>query len=162
MSTLVEQKTHILYGVIIVVIASVAYHLISAKPKEIIKTQIETKVVNNDVVKTQTVFVDRVITTKKTNGDIITEVDHSHITDEFIDKTSSKDTISKTEVIKFLSSYSIDVMYPLTLKDITNPILNPLDTQLLLGVRVFDFPVFVTAGTNLHLNQVIVGLRIEL
>lgn len=164
-SILTNNKTHIIYGVLILVLVSICYNFFRQKPKEIIKTLTETKIekqiVNRDVVKTQTVYVDRVIETKKANGDVITETQHVRKDSDTKDKTKIKDSqemvISKTEVIKFLSSYTIDVMYPVTF----DPVFNPLDLQIMGGVRVFSLPVFITFGTNGHLNQFLVGARIE-
>ena len=164
-----EQKTHIIYGVVIVLLASVAYHFLVRKPTEIIKTKvetrIETKVINRDVLKTRIVYIDKVIQTKKTNGDVVTETDHTlseyNVTDKSKSTDTIKDTISQKEVIKFMNNYSVDVMYPITVQNIYSSAFNPLNLQVMGGMRIFDFPLFVTAGSDGHFNKILVGLRLE-
>lgn len=165
--TLVKQKTHIIYGVVILVLCSVGYHFFSKTPSEIIKTKvetkIETKIVNKDVVRTKTVFVDKVKETKKANGDVIVETSHIRSSDDTKDKSTIKDdlksTVTTTEVIKFMKRYSIDVMYPMSISNIAA--FKPLDIQVMVGVRIFSLPVFATIGTDGHFDKIIVGARME-
>ena len=167
--TLLNNKTHIIYVTVIAALLLVSYFLLSRKPKEIIKTEvvtkIETKVVTKDVIKTQKVYVDRIKEIKKSNGDIITETTHSYSDNEIKDNSKSKnytkDVVSKQEVIKFLSNYTLDVMYPMTVKNMYSPVFNPLDLQALVGVRLFGTPFFITAGTDGHFNKILVGARVE-
>jgi len=159
---IVNQKTHIIYVIVLLVVAGVGYNLLSRKPKEIIKTETKIVEVAKDVVKVEKVFVDKIIVTKKRNGDVITETDKSRIEEQTVDKSHSVATVTKTEVVKFMSRYSIDVMYPLGIENILNPSLDPRNIQVMAGVRVFSLPVFVTAGTDGHFNKIILGVRVEM
>jgi len=155
-----NQKTHIIYIILIVICLGVGYNLLSRKPKEIIKTLVETKVVIKEVEKEKKIFVDRVTTIKKINGDVITIKDNSRKEERILAKTSEAVTISKTEVIKFLSSYSVDVMFPINPLQITSAP-NLLDTQVSVGIRLFDLPLFTVVGVDLHFNKVLIGARLE-
>lgn len=168
LSILKAQYHHIIYCLIIIGIASFAYHLFTRPPAEIIKTltkvvtQIQT--VEKVVTKDKIVYVDRTIVTKKADGDVVTETDHEHdITEVHKDVASQATTQAKTtstETEKFLSRYSLEAFLPFpSLSNFGSP--NPLDTQVVVGVRVFDTPIFLEAGSNARLNQAIVGLRIE-
>lgn len=157
---IVNQKTHIIYGILLVVLGSIAFHLFSSKPKEIIKTEIKTKIVYRDVIKEKKVYVDKTTTIKKKNGDVVTIVDNSTSENIVYDKTKSEDTVSKSEVQRFMSSYTIDLMYPIINQSLSiNK--NPLDLQIIGGIRIFSLPVFLTAGSNLQFNQVLIGTRVE-
>lgn len=167
-TTILSQKTHIIYGIIIVLIASVAYHFFKKDPEIITKTltKVQTKIqtVTKVVTKDKIVYVDRTITTHKVNGDTIVEVDHEHsdtATKADIDtKTKTQTTVISKTTESFMKNYSIEAMFPIY-NDSFSFNTNPLDTQISFGVRVFSLPVFAVVGTNFHFNQALVGLRME-
>jgi len=148
-TTLLEQKTHIIYGVIIVLIGSVAYHFFKKDPEIITKTLTKIQTVTQDKV----VYVDRVIITKKKNGDVIREVDHQH------SDTKTKDvaTTTQKEVQSFMKNYSIEFMFPPQI-----PTLSGLyQSQVSVGMRIFSTPLWVVAGINGQFNAPMVGIRWE-
>ena len=171
MSMILANKTHIIYGVLIILIGSIAYHFFKKDPEKItttptkVVTQLQT--VEKVVTKDKVVYVDRVIVTTdhKKNGDVIVtkEVDHQHSDTQLAAKTDSQTHTQSTEqkqvVESFMKNYSVEGLFPV---NPFNPLLpNPLDTQVNFGMRVFDLPVFAVVGTNGHLNQLMVGLRVE-
>jgi len=157
-----NNKTHIIYGVVIALILGAGYTLLSRKPKEVIKTEIITKEVAKNVIVYKDRIINRTIVTKKKDGTEITVTEN--ITDKgtIIDKSKEQTTVTKQEVDKFLSKYTIQALYPISFSDITKPGFNVLDTQIIGGVRVFDLPVLVNIGTNVRFSQVFIGLTIEL
>lgn len=167
-TTIVNQKSHIIYGVIILIVASVAYHFFKKDPEKIVttltKTVTQVQTVDKIVNKDRIVYVDKTITTRKKNGDVIVEVDHANSdtkTDTTVQsKTETQTMVSKTTVQTFMKNYSIEAMFPL---DPLNPaaLPNPLDTQISLGVRIFSLPAFAVIGTDGHFNKVLIGLRVE-
>ncbi len=167
LTTVINQKTHIIYGIVIVLIASVAYHFFKKDPEKIVTTltKVETKIqqVEKIVTKDRIVYKDRTITTHKKNGDVIVEVDHEHsdtkVASNTQSKTQSQTVVQKTVVESFMKNYSIEAMFPISIKDIGYP--NPMDTQVSVGMRVFSLPVFAVVGTTPKLNSVLVGLRLE-
>jgi LPS O-antigen subunit length determinant protein (WzzB/FepE family) len=161
-TTLYNQKTHIIYIAILLGVIGVAYNLLSNKPKEIIKTQVVTKVETKEVKVATNTVTHRVTQTKKLDGEIVTE------TEDIVDKgvTTSKDkenlSITKTEVQKFLSKYTLSAFYPLTTKDILNPVFNPANLQIVGGMRVFSLPILLNVGASVKLDTVLVGVTVEL
>lgn len=157
---LLDQKLHLIYCSIVIICLVIGYNLLNRKPKEIIKTVTITKVVTKEVEKEKLVYTDRITTIKKANGDIVTISDKSHTDMKILAKTSEVDKISKTEVIKFLSKYSIDVLYPINPLQVSL-VPNPLDIQVSVGIRVFDLPLFAIIGIDGHFNKVLMGARLE-
>lgn len=157
-----SNKTHIIYIAILIGVIGAAYTLLSRKPKEIIKTQKVTETVTKVIVQKADVKTHIVTETKKSNGDVVTQTED--IVDNSTTKTQDKEslTITKTEVQKFLSSYTISAMYPLSTKDIANPVFNPLNLQIVGGIRVFSLPIFFNVGANVKLNTVLLGVTLEL
>lgn len=154
-----DQKTHIMYGIIILALAGFTYNLFIRKPAEIIKTITETKVVNKNVVKTQVKYVDRVITKTEKDGTITTTTEHTVTDNTFTDKTKSADMfVSKTTTI-YLSRYSLEVQYPI--KVTTIGVFNPKEVIFTGGYRLFNFPIFVTLGTNIGFDSLLIGVRYE-
>ncbi len=155
-----NQKTHIIYGVALLLVSSVAYHFFKKEPGVITKTltKVETKI--QTVTKDRIVYVDRTIVTKEKNGTVITEVDHEHS-----DTTTHKDTKTVTAVTEktvetFLKNYSIEALYPISY----NSGLGVFDyskVQLTVGTRIFSSPLWIVGGTTGQLNTVLVGLRYE-
>lgn len=171
LTTLLNQKTHIIYAVIIVIIASVGYHFFKKDPVKIVTTvtKVETKVqtVQKIVNKDRIVYVNRTIKTidKKANGEIVTtiETDKGHSDTKTNSNTSSRTqtdtTITAKTVETFMKNYTVDALFPI---NPFNPALpNPLDTQVLLGVRIFDLPAYMVVGTTVRLNTALIGIRLE-
>jgi exopolysaccharide biosynthesis protein len=107
---IVKQKTHIIYGIILLIILGVGYNLLSSKPKEIIKTLTVTKEVVKNVVQTRTQFIDRKIEVKSKDGTDTITTEHIVNDSNTVSKTKLDETISKKEVEKFLSKYSLTVL----------------------------------------------------
>ena len=58
-----------------------------------------------------------------------------------------------------MKNYTVDALFPI---NPFNPALpNPLDTQVLLGVRIFDLPAYMVVGTTVRLNTALIGIRLE-
>lgn len=167
-TTLLNQKTHIIYGVIIILIASVAYHFFKKDPEKIVTTLTkivtQVKTVEQIVTKDKIVYVDRTITTHKKDGDIIVEVDHEH--DAIVTHSDTKSTqkviesVTKQTVTTFMKNYSLEVMFPIYNNSFALNT-NPLDTQLSVGTRIFSSPLWLVVGTNFHFNQLLIGARTE-
>ena len=156
LTTIYNQKTHIIWGLVVVAIASVAYHFFKKDPVTLTKTQVQTveKVVSKDRI----VYVDRTTTTHKKNGDVIVTVEHVNDSTKLDSKTNSQ--LSQKIVESFMKNYSISVMFPV-LNNSLNVNSNPVDTRFMLGVRVFSSPIFLEAGSNVRLNELTLGLRLE-
>lgn len=167
-SFLSTQKTHIIYGGIILVVASIAYHFFKKDPEVITKvltkvvTQVQT--VEKVVTKDKIVYVTRTITTHKKDGDVIVEVDHekddTEVHKNVASTTKTQSTVTEKTVESFMKSYSIEAMFPVNPLNSTS-LPDPLATQVQFGVRLFGTPVWAEIGTNGHLNTVLVGLRVE-
>lgn len=156
-----EQKTHLIYIAVIFLILAVGYNLVSSKPKEIITTQIQTKLVDRNIVKTKTQYIDRIIVKKDVNGTITTTTEKERDRDTSVDKSKLQTkNISKTEIIN-VSHYTLGVLYPLSFTNFTVPVFNPLDLQVIGGMRVFNSPILLNLGTNIRLNQAFIGLTVE-
>jgi hypothetical protein len=166
--TLQTNKTHIIYGIGLILLGSVAYHFFKKDPVKVVT--VETKVVTQEKIVNKIVYVDRkiavdkTITTHKANGDTVIEVNKSHI--DIVSKSDTKstekiaETNTKSTEVTFMKNYTIDVLFPINpLQPTAVP--NPLDTQLLIGMRIFSFPVFVVSGTDFHFNKVLIGARLE-
>lgn len=171
-TTLINQKTHIIYGVIIVLIASLAYHFFKKDPEKIIttvtKTDVKIQTVEKIVTKDRIVYRDRhiVTVTTKANGDIITRTEDNkeHSITKTKDKARTtikeKQTETKQVVETFMKNYSIEVMFPI-LNNSFAPNTNPLDTQVSFGTRIFSTPLWLVAGSTFHFNQFFIGVRYE-
>ena len=157
-----SQKTHLLYIIAIVVILGVGYNLFSRKPKEVVKTVIETKYVNRNIVKTEKQYVDRVIVTKAPDGTTTTTTEKVTTADTSVDKSRAGSSyISKTST-SYLSRYSLDIQYPIAFSYVNfQPVWDVKSLIVTGGVRIGDLPAFVTLGTNVGLNQALVGFRLE-
>lgn len=161
-------KESLIVGLIILVLF--LSFLVNRKPKEIIKT--ETKVVTQVVTKVEVQTVHDNIETitqrtiDKPDGTKITEFEtKKDLSVSNIDsKTESKlqETFTKTEIIKYSSSYILGVSYttPISLQPKFNT--NFENFNILAGVRVFSLPVFATTTISLDFKQASVGLMIEL
>jgi len=162
LTTIANQKLHIIYGIIIILVGSLAYHFFKKDPAIITKTltKVITKVqtVEKVVTKDKVVYVTRTITTHKKDGDVVVEVDHEKDTSQVHADTKSKDitksTVTQKTVETFLKNYSIEAFFP------TNSF-TPTGGTYMMGMRVFTLPVFVEVGTTGHFNQALVGLRLE-
>lgn len=167
LQALQAQKVHIIYGVIILVIGSLAYHFFKKDPEKIVttltKTETKIQTVDRLVNKDRIVYVDRTITTHKSNGDVVVEVDKEHDDTKTSSdtKTKSQDTIlvSKTTMESFMKNYSVETLFPMNPFNPSFP--NPLDTQLTVGMRIFSTPLWMVAGTTGRLNTALIGLRLE-
>ena len=144
-----------------------AYHFFKKDPAKIITTltKVETKIqqVEKVVTKDRIVYVDRVIVTKKANGDVITETDHINdkttLHADTNSSTKTQSTVTKQTVETFMKNYSLEAMFPMPIATIGLP--NIMDTQLSFGMRIFSFPLFAVIGTTPRLNTLLVGVRVE-
>lgn len=158
-----EQKTHIIYGVIMIGLAAVGYNLLSSKPKEVVKTVVETKIVNRDVVKTQVKYVDRVIVKTEKDGTTTTTTEHVVTDGSISDKSKSQQKFVSQTTIKYLSRYSLEIQYPITVSftGLNLPSFDPKNLRVIGGIRVFETPIFLTLGTDIGLNSALIGVRYE-
>lgn len=156
-----NNKSHIVYILLLIGVLGVGYNLFSRKPKEIIKTEFKEKIVYRDVIKEKKIYVDRTITITKANGDVIVKTDKSKSRTKVADKKETSTTVSKVEVQKFLSRYTVDVMFPFNTGSLMNPSLDPRNIMVMGGMRIGDLPLFLTIGTDGHFDKIIVGVRIE-
>lgn len=173
-----KKKETLVVGFVIVLCLSLAYSLFFKQPKTITKTEVVTKtvvqVVTKEVIKEVQVKANIATThtteTKRPDGTTITET--TSVLDTSVTNTNSQTTLTnhtqetlvsaKSEKITNQSTYTLGVLYPLPLT--VNALKAPFtvsEVQLVGGVRVFNLPVFVNIGTNMHFNQVLVGLTIE-
>lgn len=161
-------NVHTLYGsVIVVLVLGVGYTLLGNKPKEKIVTQTivktEIKYVDRVVVQHDNVVVDRKITATAKDGTVVVTEEHSVDLSTNSSETRSQiklaETATRTEVTKYQSNYTLQVLAPIT--DMY-PVPNPLKMEVVGGVRVFNLPVFVNVGTNFQLTSYKIGLMIEL
>lgn len=161
-------KAHIVYGIIIVFIASIAYHFFKKEPEKIIQTVdrvvTQVKTVEKVVTKDRIVYVDKKIVTHKKNGDIIVETDKEHSsTDTKANIVSNTDTKTKekdTTITSYQKNYSIEVLEKMNPTNLLyTP--NPLDSQINFGVRLFSSPVSLVIGTTGRINSLYLGLRYE-
>lgn len=165
-----SQKTHIIYGIVILVLILIGYELFSRKPTTITqtKTVIQTvvKTVVQKVLVHSNVVTNRTIQTKKPDGTIVTE------TDKIVDKTTTKsDTrknsiintaISEKTVTSFLSKYTLSVFYPIPTNQLIHPEFTAGNTELILGKRLGQSPVLLQIGTTLNLKSLLFGITLEL
>lgn len=167
LQTLNSQRTHIIYGAIILMIGSLAYHFFKKDPEKIVttltKTETKIQTVDRIVNKDRIVYIDRTITTHKANGDVVVEVDKEHADTKTNSDTKIKiqDTtlVSKTSVESFMKNYSVETLFPV---NPINPRLpNPLDIQGSFGMRLFSTPLWGMVGTTGHFNTALLGLRYE-
>lgn len=158
-----EQKTHITYGLILIGLTAVGYNLLSRKPKEVIKTVVETKIVNRDVVKTKTQYVDRVIVKTDKDGGTTTTTEHVVTDGSSTDKTKSQALFISQTTTKYLSRYSLDIQYPIVVSfsGLNFPTFDPKSIRVTGGYRLFDSPIFVTLGTNIGFDTILIGVRYE-
>ena len=162
------QKTHIIYIIIILGVASVAYHFFNKPPEKVTqvvtKTVTKTQVITKVVTKDRLVYVDKTITTKKANGDVITETDHEHSdtkTDTDLKQTKALTSNStSTTITSYQKPYSLGVLVPFNpLSPASVP--NLLDSQVDFGVRILDSDWFAVVSTDPKFNKIMVGLRVE-
>lgn len=159
-----DQKTHVIYGLLIVGLVAVGYNLLSSKPREITKTITQTKVVNRDVVRTQKQYVDRVIVKTEKNGETTTTTEHVVTDGSSIDKSKSQSLFTKSTQISYLSRYSLDIQYPIPLAMVPNirsVVFNPTSLIVTGGYRLFNSPIFVTLGANIGFDTLLIGVRYE-
>ncbi len=158
-----EQKTHIVYIVVILVILALGYTLLVPKPAEVIKTVSKAQIQNNNIVTTRKQQIDRTTVKKDKDGDITTVVEHIVDSDVSIDKSKSKSTFeSKTQII-YKPRYTLGSYYTIPIDTFKIPtIFEPNNLTILGGVRLFNLPVFVNIGTNGNFNQAIIGFTLEL
>lgn len=136
---------------LVIVLAITLYFFPSSKSKTTITT--ETK--SNEVSKWETKTV---TTIKGTGKDRVETVSRDTVGTD--NKTS--DTKTQTIIVNALSRYSVEMIMPLSIVPGSTFLLPDYSqTQVLVGRRILDFPVFVELGTNGHFNQVLVGLRFE-
>jgi len=186
LSWLNTNKAHIIYGVIIVGLASIGYHFFKKEPVTVTKTQVVTKVVTQVVTKVVTQVVvkkvlvhdniikNRRIVTRKPDGTVTTEIDSSvnksviADTNKTVDKTkniTTSQTIDQTStkvVTSYAPNYLLSVFEPIPTHDILHPNFDAKNTQIILGTRVLDTPLFFDVGTNFGANSVLLGFTLEL
>ncbi len=165
------QKTHIIYGLVIVGLLGVSYRLFVRKPETIVQTKVETKVVT--IVQTKLVKVHdnivthkKIVTTKK-DGTKIVETDSSvnKSVSDTSQKVSKSDTLSLTQqtVTSYAPNYTLSVLYPIPLTGVFSPTsYTAQNTEVILGKRLWGSPIFVNVGTNFGLNTVLAGVTLEL
>ena len=167
---IIANKTHIIYGLVILGLGIVAYRLFVRQPQTIIQTKTATQVVTEQKVVHDIVhdvkFITKKIETKKPDGTIITETDT--IKDSKDTSSNSQTNVtSNTQIaehvkLSFAPNYTLGVYYQQPIKTILQPAFDPANLQIVGGIRVFSLPVFLNVGTTFKLNSVIVGLTIEL
>jgi hypothetical protein len=157
------QKTHVIYGVLIVGLVAIGSFFLSRKPTEVVKTVTKTNTVDRNIVQTKVQYVDRVIVKKDANGSITTTTEHIGTDDTTTDKSRLKSTFASTEKTSYLTRYSLGIKYPVTLT-YTGINLTPTqikEIQIEGGIRLFSLPIFATITTNIGLNQYFLGVRYE-
>jgi hypothetical protein len=158
-----SQKTHIIYILIIVGMAIAGSFFFFSGKAETIRTITKTNTVDRNIVKTKTQYIDRVIVKKETDGSTTTTTEHISSGGSTTDKSKSASSFSDMTKTTYLSRYSLGVNYPMPLS-FTNfqpGGFNVKSLQIEGGVRLFNSPIFVTLGTNVGLDTVLVGFRVE-
>ena len=167
LATILQNKTHIIYIVLIEVLG-VIFMFLSPTPKEKIVTQVVTKevvkYVDKIVIQKGDIVTDRTITTEAKDGSKTVIVEHiadkTIVDAHTVAKTESKEVSEKTEITKYQSRFTLTALLPVTPSNLLSP--NPLDLKLVGGMRIFSLPILVNIGTNLKLNEYVVGLTLEL
>lgn len=170
LSFLQAQKTHIIYGAVILVLTGVAYRLFVRQPATITQTKVVTQVVIKTVIQRvlvhDNVVTNRVTETKKPDGTDtkVTEtvVDRSVSQSSKYNKNTQQSSVSTQTVTSFLAKYTLTVMYPITLGNILNPTFSASNTEIILGYRLGDTPILLNCGTTFGLNTLFLGITLEL
>lgn len=160
-SFLKEQKTHVIYVAVIIGLMALASYFFTSKPKEITKTVTQTKIVDHNIVKTKVQYVDRTIVKKDKDGDVTTTTEHITTDNTSTDKSKSNTSFTSSTTVSYLSRYSLDIQYPVHL---VNLVPGTFDAKQLIftgGYRLFSSPVFVTLGTNVGFDSLLIGVRYE-
>ena len=173
-----QLKERLIGGSIIVALACGLVFTLNRKPTEVIKEVIREVVKTEVKVETKIEYVDRVVDNNIVTHRVIKEEpDGTKITEETISdtsqidessRTSDQSTVATTEIvkedIKETTKYQKDnfatVVYdvPFSNPSVT---LDPTNTQIFVGQRLFSLPLFLTVGTNGKFNQVSAGLTFE-
>ncbi len=156
------QKTHIIYGTILLTVVLAGYRLFHREPVETIKTVTQVQYVNRDVVRVQKQFIDRVIVKKEKNGTTITTTEHVHNDNSTVDKTKTLDKLTTTEINSYLAKYSFSSYYSVPMSISGVPTFDPKNLTLIGGYRVLDTPLFLNLGTTGAFNQILIGVTLEL
>jgi len=133
------------------------------QPAKIVKEVTEEK--KSEVIKQDNVQTEKTITTKKKDGTVIVEVDKTIDKSKTDTKTDDK-SISITTITN-RNNWTLGVNYQIETNSITNfttsfsePSLS--NVNITVGRRIFDLPLFVTGGVNLGLQNINIGVMIEL
>ena len=152
---LYRHKIHIIYAIIILLILEL---FTLNKPKEIIKTVVETRYEDRTTVKTQTQVINRVIVKKENDGTITTTTENIQDINALEESLLTSQTFSSTHVTSYAPHYTISAYYP-----VSSLKLPPANSLMVVGgMRLASLPILVNVGTNIKLNQVILGLTLEL
>lgn len=162
LTTITANKAHIIYICIILGLMGALYTIFVKKPKEITKVVTVTKEVIKEVETKRNLTEDKVITRKTKKGTVTVTREHIHDGTVIQSHTEVQvKTVTKT-ITNPKPRYTVTTFYPLTPDTITHPLFNPLDLSVMGGVRVFDLPILLNVGTNLRVNQVNVGVTVEI
>lgn len=156
-----SQKTHLVYLGIIGGLILVYFSLLSKKPAMVVQTQSKASAENRNIVKTKKQSVDRTIVKKDKDGSITTTTEHIVDNDSVVDKTKKKAEFTSSTTTTYLTRYSLDVQYPVIFGHYQ---VNPFDAKKVIvtgGYRIFNSPIFLTLGTNVGFDSILVGVRYE-
>jgi hypothetical protein len=151
------------YIIIIIILSISLIFSFIKRPKESIKTEIQTvtKIEYRDRQIANNIQKKIVTLVAKDGSKQITETisNTSKIADSDIIKT--KDVIQKKDVEIYQNDYIASVLYPVSLTSLVTPF-DPSTLQVTVGRRIFSLPVFVDLGTTGKFNSVSIGFTIEL
>jgi hypothetical protein len=149
---------YVILCISLVIINSIFFIVYNTKkPKEIIKTVIETKEVVKYVYKKDTTQIDRVIRKNHIDGTSTTVVERIRNKSNMVSKSKEKKDISISKSITTsLPSYHFSVLIPIITE---SP--NYYNLQFIGGIRLITFPIFLNLGANFKLDSFTVGTTIE-
>ncbi len=161
LNILYNQKTHIIYGLIILGIIAGAYSLFVTHPKTITKTEVVTKVVNKTQVVHDHITTTKYITLKKKDGSVLTEKIVSKDTSLINSSSTSNFSETKTETRTNQSKYSLSIIQPFEYNQLLTGTPNPANMEIIGGVRLFNSPILLQIGTTPLFNKVFTGVTVE-
>lgn len=146
-------KPHIVYLVIIGILVACIEH----QHREVVRVVTQTKTIDHTVVQNKIQYVDRTITTKKKDGDVIVMTEHTSSEDSLASQSQTKEDIFSKSIQSSAPNYMVSAYSPVTLAP-----LDPLNLQIVGGIRLASTPIFLNVGTNPRFNNITIGVTLEL